>query len=164
MCLRVGDPDGVQEEHKWFILVQAEECPTSNGRGESCIILHRSAGSRGYKRMREGGAPGSQDASGECVFVCLWWVERPINLPSVCPSSSFFSLEWSLPSPFIDARGTQDYMHVLRDIFPRKEDLRPSLSPCSRWRATVGGVTLSFDAIGDVPWHTWFCGCRSYIA
>jgi hypothetical protein len=70
MCLRVGDPDGVQEEHKRFILVQAEECPTSSGGGESCIILHRSACNRGYKRVREKETPRSQDASGECVCVC----------------------------------------------------------------------------------------------
>jgi hypothetical protein len=61
MCLRVEDSDGVQEEHKRFILVRAEECPTSSGEGESYIILHRSACSRGYKQVREGGAPRSQD-------------------------------------------------------------------------------------------------------
>jgi hypothetical protein len=37
MCLRVGDPDGVQEEHKRFILVQAEECPMSSG-GRSLVL------------------------------------------------------------------------------------------------------------------------------
>jgi hypothetical protein len=121
MCLRVRDPDGVQE-HKRFILVQAEECPMSSG-GESCIILHRSACSRGYKRVRERGTPRSQDVSGACVFASdesngLW----------ICLLSS---LKWSLPSPFIDARGTPGYMHVLRDIFSRKEDPRPSLLPCS---------------------------------
>jgi hypothetical protein len=57
----------VQEERKRFILVQAEKCPTSDGGGEFCIILHRSACSRGYKRVREGGAPKSQGVSGECV-------------------------------------------------------------------------------------------------
>jgi hypothetical protein len=55
MCLRVRDPDGVQEEHKQFILVRAEECPTSSEEGETCIILHRSACGRGYKRVRERG-------------------------------------------------------------------------------------------------------------
>jgi hypothetical protein len=68
VCLRIWDPDGVQKEHKRFILVWAEECPTSSEGGESCIILHRSACSRGYKRVREVGAPKSQDVSGECVF------------------------------------------------------------------------------------------------
>jgi hypothetical protein len=52
MCLRVGDPDGVQEEHKRFILVRAEKCTTSNEEGETCIILHRSVCGRGYKRVR----------------------------------------------------------------------------------------------------------------
>jgi hypothetical protein len=123
MCLRVGDPDGVQKGHKRFILVRAEECPTSSGEGESCIILHRSACSRGYKRVRERGTPRSQDVNGVCVFASdesndLW----------ICLLSS---LKWSLPSPFIVARGTPSYMHVLRDTFPRKKDLRPSLLPCS---------------------------------
>jgi hypothetical protein len=51
-------------------------------------------------------------------------------------------LEWSLPSPFIDTRGTQGYMHVLRDVFPRKEDPRFPILSCSQWRTTVGGVAL----------------------
>jgi hypothetical protein len=54
-CLRVEDPDGMQEEHKRFIPVRAEECPTS------------SAYSRGYKRTREGGAPRSRMENGVCV-------------------------------------------------------------------------------------------------
>jgi hypothetical protein len=75
-----------------------------------------------------------------------------MDLPSVCFSSpsfvffflSFVSSKRSLSSPFIDARGTPSYMHVLRDIFPGKEDLRPPV---------VGGVLLleerplSFDAV-----------------
>jgi hypothetical protein len=62
-----------------------------------------------------------------------------MDLPSVR-----HPLEWSLPSPFIDARGTQGYMHALRDVFLRKEDLRPPV---------VGGVLLlkewllSFDVV-----------------
>jgi hypothetical protein len=126
MCLRVGDPDGMQEEHKQFILVWAEECPTSSGGGESCIILHQSSCSRGYKRAREGGVSRSQDVSGVCV--CLSLMSRMAYGFAFYPSP----LKWSLPSPFIDARGMPGYMHVLRHIFPRKEDLRPSLLPCSR--------------------------------
>jgi hypothetical protein len=38
------------------------------GRG-SCIILHQSACSRGYKRVREAEVPRSQDVSGE--YVCV---------------------------------------------------------------------------------------------
>jgi hypothetical protein len=71
MCLRVRDPNSVQEEHKRFILVQAEECPTSSEEDESCIILHRSACGRGYKWVREGGVPRSQDESGVRVCVCV---------------------------------------------------------------------------------------------
>jgi hypothetical protein len=106
-----------------FILAWAEECPTSSGRGESCIILHRSAYSRGYKRVREGGTPRSQDVSGVCVFA-----SDELNSLCICLLSP---MNWSLPSPFIDVRGTLGYMHVLHDIFPRKEDLRPSRLPCS---------------------------------
>jgi hypothetical protein len=73
--------------------------------------------------VREGGAPRSQDVSGVCVSASdesndLW----------ICLLSS---LKWPLPSPFIDVRGMPGYMHVLRDIFPGKEDLRPSLLPYS---------------------------------
>jgi hypothetical protein len=67
VCLRIKDPDGVQEEYRRFILVRAEKYPTSSGRGEFYIILHRSACSRGYKRVREGGAPKSQGVSGMCL-------------------------------------------------------------------------------------------------
>jgi hypothetical protein len=63
VCLRIGDPDGVQEEHKRFILVWTEECPTSSEREESCIILHRSACSRSYKWVREGSREGRSEAS-----------------------------------------------------------------------------------------------------
>jgi hypothetical protein len=56
-------------------------------------------------------------------------------------SLSFLLLEWSLSSPFIDARGAQGYMHVLRDVLPRKKDLRSPVLSCSWWRITVGGVT-----------------------
>jgi hypothetical protein len=65
------DSHGVQEEHKRIILVWAEECPASSGEEEACIILHRSACSRGYKQVREGGAPRSRDVSGECVFASV---------------------------------------------------------------------------------------------
>jgi hypothetical protein len=64
MCLRVGDPDGAQEEHKRFILVWAEQCPTSSEEGETCIILLRSTCGRDYKGVREGVVPRSQDESG----------------------------------------------------------------------------------------------------
>jgi hypothetical protein len=93
MCLRDGDPDGVQEEHKRFILVRAKECPTSSGGGESCIILYQSACSRCYKRVREGGTPRSQDVSGVCVFasnesnslwICLF------SSPKMVPALPFY--------------------------------------------------------------------------
>jgi hypothetical protein len=31
-------------------------------------------------------------------------------------------MKWSLPSPFIDARGVQGYKYVLRDIFLGRKD------------------------------------------
>jgi hypothetical protein len=87
VCLRVEDPDGVQKEHKQFILVRAKECPTSCGRGESCIILHRSAYSRGYKQVREGGTPRSQYVSGVCVYV---FASDELNDLWICLLSIFF--------------------------------------------------------------------------
>jgi hypothetical protein len=52
------------------------------------------------------------------------------------------SLEWSMPSPFIDARGMQGYMHALRDVFLGKEDPRYPILSYSWWHTTVGGVTF----------------------
>lgn len=122
MCLRVGGPDSVQEEHKRFILVRAEECPTSSGGEESCIICTEVL-VLGLQAGEREGALRSQDVSGVCVFA-----SNESNGLWICLLSS---LKWSLPSPFIDARGTPGYMHMLCDIFPGKEDPRPSLLPCS---------------------------------
>jgi hypothetical protein len=33
----VGGPDGVQEEHRWFILVRAEKCPMFSGERSSVL-------------------------------------------------------------------------------------------------------------------------------
>jgi hypothetical protein len=100
----------------------------------------------GYKRVREGETPMSQDASGECV--CSPLMSRTAYRFALCLFFVVVLVEWSLPSPFIDARGIQGYMHVLRDIFPRKEDLRPPV---------VGGISLleewplSFDVVATCP-------------
>jgi hypothetical protein len=59
--LRVGYPDGVQEEHKQFILVQAEECPTSSEEESLVLPCTEVLVVGGYKLVREGGAPRSQD-------------------------------------------------------------------------------------------------------
>jgi hypothetical protein len=64
MCLRVGDLDGVQEEHKRFILIRTEEY-RKGSLVLSCTDV-RVVG--GYKLVREGGAPRSQNVSGVCVF------------------------------------------------------------------------------------------------
>jgi hypothetical protein len=58
--LRVGDPDGVQE-HKRFILVQAKECPTFNGEESLVLPCTKVLVVGGYKLVREGGVPRSQD-------------------------------------------------------------------------------------------------------
>jgi hypothetical protein len=96
-------------------------CPV--GEGSLILSCTEVLCSRGYKRVREGGTPRSQDVSGVCVFA----FDESNNL-WICLLSP---LKWSLPSPFIDARETVGYMHVLHDIFPGKEDLRPSLLPYS---------------------------------
>jgi hypothetical protein len=61
--LRVGDPDGVQEEHKRFILVRAEEYPTFNVDESLVLPCTEVLVVGGYKLVREGGAPRSQDVS-----------------------------------------------------------------------------------------------------
>jgi hypothetical protein len=97
MCLRVGDPDGVQEGHKRFILVRAEECATSSEEGETSIILHRSACGRGYERARQGGVPRSQDESEVRVQLC----QSPRKVQESCVFVSSCPLERSLHVPFI---------------------------------------------------------------
>jgi hypothetical protein len=75
-----------------------------------------------------------------------------MDLPFVYSSSLlFFSLEWSLPSPFIDARRTQGYMYVLCDIFPGKEDLMPPLSPVVGDVPLLEEWLLSFDVVAMCP-------------
>jgi hypothetical protein len=60
----------------------------------------------------------------------------------------FSFYQWSMSSPFIDARGAQGYIHALHDVFLGKEDLRPPV---------VGDVLLleewllSFDAVATCP-------------
>jgi hypothetical protein len=89
VCLRIGDPDGVQEEHKRFILAWAKECPMSSAGEESCIILYRSAYSRGYKLVREGGAPRSHVENGVSVCVSVVFFRLP----------HFYVVSFFLPSP-----------------------------------------------------------------
>jgi hypothetical protein len=103
VCLRVEDPDDVQEEHRRFILVRAEECPTFSGGGESCIILHQNACSRGYKA----GERGRSSQVSRCkwsVCVCdfvgaLARSKRVICSSVLClscgtvPACSFYSLK-----------------------------------------------------------------------
>jgi hypothetical protein len=124
--------------------------------GESCIALHRGTYSRGL----QAGERGRSSQVSRCVSVESLLVMSQIayGFPS------FPCLEWSLLSPFIDARGTQGYVHVLRDVFLRKEDLKSSILSCSWWRTTVGGVAPVLWCCSDVPWHMWPCGRCSYDA
>jgi hypothetical protein len=72
------------------------------------------------------------------VFSCL---------ESVCLFSVIL-MKWSLPSPFIDARGVQGYKYVLRDIFLERKD--PKTLVCSRWCVAVGGVAFILRRCSDV--------------
>jgi hypothetical protein len=99
----LGNPDGVQEEYRRFILIRVEKCPTFSEGGEFCIILHRSVCSRGYKRVREGGAPKSQGVSGECVCDSANALVRSRKVICSCVSCRC-SLERSLHAPFIVSR------------------------------------------------------------
>jgi hypothetical protein len=94
--------------------------------GESCIALHRGACSRGL----QAGERGRSSQVSRCVSV-----EHLLVMSQAAYRFAFchLSLEWSLPSPFIDARETQGYMHALCDVFPGKEDPRSLV---------VGGVPL----------------------
>jgi hypothetical protein len=66
---------------------------------------------------------------------------------SVCVSI-FCVLEWSLPSPFIDARGTQGSKHVLRDVLLGRKD--PKSLVYSWWRIAIGGVASVLGRYSDV--------------
>jgi hypothetical protein len=74
----------VQEEHRRFILIRAEECPTFSEGGEFCIILHRSARSRGYKPIRERERLPSLKVWVECVCVCMALMEPSQGLGELC--------------------------------------------------------------------------------
>jgi hypothetical protein len=95
VCLCVGGPDGVQEEHRRFILVWSEKFPTSSGGGEFCIILHRSACSGGYKRVREGGGPKSQGVSGMCACDSAGDLARSRRVVCSCVYLVLFRCSWS---------------------------------------------------------------------
>jgi hypothetical protein len=56
-------------------------------------------------------------------------------------------LKWSLPSPFIDARGTRGYMHVLRDIFLRRKIRGLHSCPVVSDVPLLEERPLSFDAV-----------------
>jgi hypothetical protein len=60
--------------------------------GGSCIILHRSACSRGYKRVREGGAPRSQDVSGVCMCVFASDESNGLSVRLLSPSEMVLAL------------------------------------------------------------------------
>jgi hypothetical protein len=51
----------VQEEHKRFILIRVEECPTSSEEESLVLSCIEVLVVGGYKLVREGGAPRSQD-------------------------------------------------------------------------------------------------------
>jgi hypothetical protein len=123
VCLRVGDPDGVQEEHKRFILVRAKECPTFSGGGESCIILHRSACSRGYNRVREGGAPKSQGVSGVCVCDSVGALARSKRV--ICSSILCLSCGTVPACSFYSLKEVQGYKMLVCDVILVEGAQRP---------------------------------------
>jgi hypothetical protein len=114
-CLRVGGPDGVQEEHRRFILVRAEKCPTSSGEVSSVLSY--------TEVLIVGVISGCERGRGSQVLRFEWrkWVcvtllvtsQGPGEFPTrvlccvaavVLFSSSFHPLERSLHAPFIVSR------------------------------------------------------------
>jgi hypothetical protein len=86
--LRIEDPDGVQEEHKRFVLVRTEEYPTSSGEESLVLPCTKVLVVGGYKLEREGEAPKmckcgmlARDES-NCVWIHLLSVRLERSLPS----------------------------------------------------------------------------------
>jgi hypothetical protein len=169
----------------WFILVRAKKCPTSSGGGEFCIILHRSAYIRGYKRMWERKELPSLKVREESVGVCdsagaLARSRRVICLCLAlccCGGCPFFPpLEWSLHAPFIVSRRCRvtKCWNVVWPWLVEPKGLRRALSggnvvsTVEAWRWNFWhccyvsrhvhhcwGVVSVFWCCSDVPCHTW---------
>jgi hypothetical protein len=123
----------VQEEHRRFILVRAEKCPTSSGRGEFCIILHRRACSRGYKRVREGGAPKSEGVSGVCVCVTLLMPSQGPGELYVCVSI-LLSLGMVHAFSFYSLKEVRGYKMLIRGVTLVGEGAQRPQEGLIRWR------------------------------
>jgi hypothetical protein len=120
MCLRVGDPDGVQEGHKRFIMVRAEECPTSSGGGEtllSCTKVLAVGVTSGRERgmfpdlkmkvkVRVQLCRSPRKIQKSCVFVC---------------ACVLFSLERSLHASFYSLKEVQAYKILVRGVILVRE-------------------------------------------
>jgi hypothetical protein len=100
----------------------------SSAEEESCIILHRSACSRGYKRVREGGAPRSRVENG--VSVCVGGVFSPLAF-SCCLFSFSLPLGMVPAFPFYRCKGSTG-LQVMSLREKRSEISNP----------VVGGVLL----------------------
>jgi hypothetical protein len=123
-------------------MVRAEECPTSSGEQSLVLPCTEVLVVGVYKLVREGGTPSLK------MCKCRMLARDESNCVWICPLSS---LKWSLPSHFIDRRGTQGYMHALREVFPEKEEPKSLILSGSWWRTTVGGVTPVLLRCSDVP-------------
>jgi hypothetical protein len=134
----------VQEEHKRFILVQAEECPTSSEEGETCIILHRGACGRGYKWVRERGCP--QVSRWECS-ACVTLSEpsqgpgescaRVLSYVCVMPSSSF-SYPRTVPAcSFYSLKEVQGYKMLVHGTILAREVAQGPREVLIWWRRVL---------------------------
>jgi hypothetical protein len=148
----------MQEEHRRFILVRAEKCPTSNRGGGFCIILHRSACRRGYKRMREGGAPRSQGVSGICVCDSAGDLVRSRRVVCSCVCLVLFRCSWcllsffperSLYAPFIVSRrcSVTRCWYGVRSLLEKE--------PRGLERTLSGGVVVC--TVEAWRWYFWHC-------
>jgi hypothetical protein len=118
--------------------------------GESCIVLHRGACSRGL----QAGERGRSFQISRCVSV-----ERLLVMSQIV--YGFFLLSMVPVLPFYRCKGSVG-LHACTTWCLSWEER--SEASCSWWCTTIGGVTPVLRCCSDVSCRMWPCGRRSYDA